>query len=287
MYLDININEMQLYRITDHYGESLASVLEENKCLQPMLPEEDVLYAMADGSMILTREQKWKEAKLGRLFSGKDCLQIEGKVNEVKASQYVSHFGGCKQFTDKLDKVLDDYGDLKERLIFICDGAIWLRIWIEDAYPYAISILDFYHVKEYLCLFAKEIFKDDCERNTWITEQEKLLLESKTQQVIDTIKKIGNNKKKAATKKIVEYYQTNINRMDYKYYLTIGKGIIGSGAIESAHRTVIQCRMKRSGQRWSKKGAKNMLCLRTIKMNNQWNEVEKLIKKQYSLKMAA
>ena len=75
--------------------------------------------------------------------------------------------------------------------------------------------------------------------------------------------------------------------MDYKYYLRIGKGIIGSGAIESAHRTVIQCRMKRSGQRWSKKGAKNMLCLRTIKMNNQWNEVEKLIKKQYSLKMAA
>ena len=287
MYLDIDINEMQLYRITDHYGESLASVLEENKRLQPMLPEEDVLYAMADGSMILTREQKWKEAKLGRLFSGKDCLQIEGKVNEVKASQYVSHFGGCKQFTDKLDKVLDDYGDLKERLIFICDGAIWLRIWIEDAYPYAISILDFYHVKEYLCLFAKEIFKDDCERNTWITEQEKLLLESKTQQVIDTIKKIGNNKKKAATKKIVEYYQSNINRMDYKYYLTIGKGIIGSGAIESAHRTVIQCRMKRSGQRWSKKGAKNMLCLRTIKMNNQWDEVEKLIKKQYSLKMAA
>ncbi len=287
MYLDIDINEMQLYRITDHYGESLASVLEENKRLQPMLPEEDVLYAMADGSMILTREQKWKEAKLGRLFSGKDCLQIEGKVNEVKASQYVSHFGGCKQFTDKLDKVLDDYGDLKERLIFICDGAIWLRIWIEDAYPYAISILDFYHVKEYLCLFAKEIFKDDCERNTWITEQEKLLLESKTHQVIDTIKKIGNNKKKAATKKIVEYYQSNINRMDYKYYLTIGKGIIGSGAIESAHRTVIQCRMKRSGQRWSKKGAKNMLCLRTIKMNNQWDEVEKLIKKQYSLKMAA
>ena len=202
MYLDIDINEMQLYRITDHYGESLASVLEENKRLQPMLPEEDVLYAMADGSMILTREQKWKEAKLGRLFSGKDCLQIEGKVNEVKASQYVSHIGGCKQFTDKLDKVLDDYGDLKERLIFICDGAIWLRIWIEDAYPYAISILDFYHVKEYLCLFAKEIFKDDCERNTWITEQEKLLLESKTQQVIDTIKKIGDNKKKQQLKRL-------------------------------------------------------------------------------------
>ena len=33
----------------------------------------------------------------------------------------------------------------------------------------------------------------------------------------------------------------------------------GSGAIESAHRTIVQKRMKQSGQRWSNKGAQNML----------------------------
>ena len=61
--------------------------------------------------------------------------------------------------------------------------------------------------------------------------------------------------------------------MKYKYYLNIGCGIIGSGAIESAHRTVIQKRMKQSGQRWSTKGAKNMLRLRVISMNKQWAKV--------------
>ncbi|MEE9373912.1 MAG: hypothetical protein V3V00_12750, partial [Saprospiraceae bacterium] len=40
--------------------------------------------------------------------------------------------------------------------------------------------------------------------------------------------------------------------------------MIGSGAIESAHKTVIQRRMKLSGQRWSMKGAKNMLNLRCV-----------------------
>ena len=79
-------------------------------------------------------------------------------------------------------------------------------------------------------------------------------------------------------KTIIDYYTANINRMDYKYYLTVGKGLIGSGAIESAHKTVIQKRMKLSGQRWTKKGACNMLCIRTIKMNGQWDKVVDRIK---------
>lgn len=59
----------------------------------------------------------------------------------------------------------------------------------------------------------------------------------------------------------------------------IGVGLIGSGAIESAHRTVVQKRMKQSGQRWSNKGAQNMLNLRVLKMNDQWEKVIQLIKK--------
>jgi len=58
----------------------------------------------------------------------------------------------------------------------------------------------------------------------------------------------------------------------------IGCGIIGSGAIESAHRTVIQRRMKLSGQRWGIKGAKNMLRLRVIAMNKQWAKVIDFLK---------
>ena len=66
--------------------------------------------------------------------------------------------------------------------------------------------------------------------------------------------------------------------MKYKQYRNIGCGITGSGAIESAHRTVIQKRMKLSGQRWSTKGAKNMLRLRIISMNRQWAKVTDFLK---------
>jgi Uncharacterised protein family (UPF0236) len=278
-YLDIDTTEMQLYRITTHYGQALGPILEATTSLQPQTKKEDYLYAMADASYVLTREDKWKEVKLGRIFTAANCVQIEGKDNYIKASQYVSHFGDSQTFTQKMEKVVDDYGKLNDKLIFITDGASWLGKWVEDAYPDAISILDFYHAKEYLCHFAKDHFSNDLERSNWIDAQTALLLESQSQQVIDEVYTLNKTHQFASGIKVIKYFSSNLKRMNYAYYKTIGKGLIGSGAIESAHRTVLQCRMKLSGQRWSKEGAEKMICLRTIKMNNQWSEVVNLIKK--------
>jgi hypothetical protein len=67
--------------------------------------------------------------------------------------------------------------------------------------------------------------------------------------------------------------------MKYQDYVKIGCGIIGSGAIESAHRTGLTIkRMKQSGQRWSCKGAQNMLNLRVVRKNKDWNKIIELTK---------
>jgi hypothetical protein len=288
MYLGVDISEMQLFRMSDYYGDCLSETLDSNERLLPVSDKEEVVYAMGDGSMILTREEQWKEVKLGRIFREKDCVQPAGKVGKIRQSQYVSHLGNCTDFTEKMERVLDSYGNINERLVFITDGAVWLRNWIADAYPKAVSILDFYHAKEYLCDFAKVYFKDEKERKLWVEQQSALLLESKTGQVIETLKTLSKRQQnKEAADKIINYYTDNLERMDYKRYQTIGKGLIGSGAMESSHRTVIQCRMKLSGQRWSKKGAKNMLCLRTLKMNKQWNKVMEAIQQHAAYKIAA
>lgn len=276
---------MQLYRVTDHYGTALQAELDNTGVLHPLTSEQDVVYAMADGSMVLTREggSSWKEVKLGRIFSGSNCLQPVGKTGQISQCQYVSHFGECQEFTQKMDNVLEGYGALGQRLVFITDGAIWLRNWIEDAYPDAIAVLDFWHAKEYLCAFAKDYFTEENARHTWVREQEALLLESQSGQVIAAVKTLHKKRKTEAGKKLLLYYEDNRSRMDYKYYKTIGKGLIGSGAMESAHRTVVQCRMKRSGQLWSKPGAAHMLCLRTLKMNKQWDKVVQLVQSQYNI----
>ncbi|HRO46919.1 UPF0236 family transposase-like protein [Agriterribacter sp.] len=146
-----------------------------------------------------------------------------------------------------------------------------------DAFPEAISILDYYHVCEHLHQFANITFSEEAARKKWVTKQKELLLDGKVKKVIANIQK--QDKESEAAIELINYYTSNEYRMDYKTYKKIGAGIIGSGAIESAHRTVVQKRMKQSGQRWTNTGAQNMLNLRVLQMNGQWSKVVMMIKK--------
>ena len=183
----------------------------------------------------------------------------------------------CFDFGEKLGGVIDSYGELKNRLVFITDGAAWIREWIADHYPLSVSVLDFFHVMEHLYEFAEKAYPSaSIEKRAWCDCQKELLLASDVETVLDNIGLACA--KEEDKQKLITYYQNNKKRMRYKQYRNTGCGIIGSGAIESAHRTVIQKRMKLSGQRWSRKGVENMLRLRVINMNKQWSKVIDFLK---------
>jgi hypothetical protein len=126
--------------------------------------------------------------------------------------------------------------------------------------------------------FVEHAFPDTLSAKVlWCEQQKTLLPVSGVDTVIDNIASTKTGEKDK--KQLIAYYQNNKKRMRYAQYRTVGCGIIGSGAIESAHRTVIQKRMKLSGQRWSTDGVKNMLRLRVISMNRQWTKVINIFKK--------
>lgn len=277
-FLDVKVSPTQVHRVTDTYGKQMGKTINEHATLTP-LKKKEVLYVEADGSMVLTREEGWKEIKLGRIFKSSDCIHAGEKPGWISNSQYVAHLGGHKRFTEQMEHLIDSYVHPGTEIIFITDGAPWLRNWIEDAYPASHSILDYYHGCEYLHAFSREYFKDKTKEEQWLEEQQKLLLESRVNDVIENVRKLRSKNKEA--KKLIEYFEANAERMDYKKYQEIGCGIIGSGAIESAHRKVIQKRMKQSGQRWSKKGAQNMLNLRVVKCNHQWEKIIALTKTEF------
>lgn len=112
------------------------------------------------------------------------------------------------------------------------------------------------------------------------TEKQIPHMRGKTAQVIQAITAIKCPTKQAKENQenLLNYYQDNFLRMDYNRYRKIGCGIIGSGAIESAHKAIIQKRLKQSGQRWSYKGAQNVLNLRVTMGSGQWNKVIRNIK---------
>lgn len=271
----VRMGATQIYRLTDLYGKDIEDKVDKERTLTP-LKEKEVLYAQVDGSMVLTREEGWKEVKVGRIFKSSDCIHAVSKQGWISNSQYIAQLTNSKDFTKTMDNLIESFGQLNKRLIFISDGATWIKNWIEDAFPDAISILDYYHACEYLHDFSSSFFRDKEKEEKWTGRQKELLLKSQVAKVIKHIKSIAPKNEKANN--LVAYYESNKDRMDYQKYTQMGCGIIGSGAIESAHRTVIQKRMKLSGQRWSKQGAQNMLNLRVVKKNNQWGKIVEISK---------
>ena len=278
----IDISGKQIENVVHHYGGILEEKFkEEIKQGYHHYSEEEKAtphYVMADGAMYLTREEKWKEAKLGRVFSDKNHIEeISKNRGIICQSKYVAHLGSHKEFLGKLEYYLDP---LKE-LVIIADGAKWIWNWADLFYENAVQILDFYHAKEHLCEFALDFFTDEQQRSKWIDEMTELLSDDQIEKVISelkvlplSIKKNANSKKK----QLINYYETNKKRMYYKTFKNKGY-LIGSGPVESDNRHVMQQRLKLSGQRWTLNGFQQVTNLRVAHKSNDWNKVVDIINK--------
>ena len=277
----VEVCDAQLYRVTDAYG----GLLEEQ---QPAIPveiseepvgEHEVVYAQLDGSMIFT-ETAWQEVKVGRVFREKDCVlsDSENRHGSIRQSHYAAYLGHYQAFCERLRPLLEPYVKLNENLVFITDGALWIRNWLSEHYPLARQILDFYHVKEHLSTFADVAKLQGAEKHQWLEKQSERLKQGQLPKVLDAIRSITlpTPAQRKDQERLLNYLQDNAYRMHYDQYIDYGL-FIGSGAIEAAHRTVVQSRLKLSGQRWSNNGAQNMLNLRVACMSNQWHRLVNLI----------
>jgi hypothetical protein len=164
-------------------------------------------------------------------------------------------------------------------LVFITDGAVWMRNWMNDRYGEATQILDFFHVCEHLGEFAKEVVSGLRKNyHLWYERQKEELKQGNLSRVIKRIEQLPLRTAAAKGKRqsILKYFGDNAYRMKYDQYRQAGY-MIGSGAIEAAHRTVVQKRMKLSGQRWSDTGAQPMLNLRCAFKSGRRRMVKDLI----------
>ena len=82
-------------------------------------------------------------------------------------------------------------------------------------------------------------------------------------------------KKQARTKEVVDchrYFTNHQNRMNYAEYVKQGFAI-GSGAIESTHRTLMQSRMKQAGMHWKKKNVQSIASVKARYESGRWDEM--------------
>ncbi len=277
------VHAKQIERVSHYWGQKLI----EEDCnrikkeeLAEYSPEDadELYYVSVDGSMYFTREEGWKEIKLGRIFKASNLLRVSPSRREVKSSQYVTHLGGVKDFIPKMDYHIEN---LKNK-VFIADGAIWIWNWIEDTYPECVQIVDYYHAREHLCEFANEVFKsDDNKRIQWIENVKQVLIEQGVDPIIEDLLSMEVSDTYIASKdKLLGYLQPNKKRMQYHKFIEDGLDI-GSGAMEAAHRNVLQHRVKRSGQRWTINGIQQITTLRASLMStNNGQRLHALIQKK-------
>lgn len=133
-------------------------------------------------------------------------------------------------------------------------------------------ILDIIHISEYVWKVGTAYFGEKSDkRSVWVKQTLTDILNSKTDQVIESFKvlkskaRLSKNKKDQIQKSIT-YFSNHKHKMDYKTFIEKGYPV-SSALVESTCGHLVKERMEQSGMRWSSIGAQNIMDLRAVKLN--------------------
>ncbi len=174
--------------------------------------------------------------------------------------------------------------------VALCDGCEALQSRMVLQFQDFVLILDFVHANEYLWDAANSLLGEISEqRLEWVKSRTLQILSGQTVQVIAELRRIAKNKKtKAAQRKqltkTANYFERNLPYMDYQTYLSNGYPI-ASGVIEGACRHFVKDRFELSGMRWLQTGAENLLRLRAVAENEDWEAYHAYLIEQRQLRL--
>jgi hypothetical protein len=172
---------------------------------------------------------------------------------------------------------------LADHVLFIADGApwIWKRVpLLVQALGLAAAqvheLLDFYHAVYHLGQVAA-LRKDWSAqaRTRWRTHQRRLLMRGEVAQVLTAVRALCRGCNSKAIRKHRAYFIKNQHRMAYAQLMAL-KLPIGSGAIESAVRRVVNLRLKGPSLFWCRASAEAILLLRSYYKAGRWNMLKRM-----------
>ena len=240
-----------------------------------------VLYIQTDGAAMNTRLQDdegstWRENKLGEVFSTPNIHFWTDKKgrrqHRIQKREYTSYLGSVSEFKKHLFlcALRGGYGKFEDTVV-LSDGATWIRTMTEDLFPDAQQILDYFHLCENVNKFSKYLYNTDDEKAlSWANDICEKLKASNTDQVLRELDSLKDKKPNGCHLNLHGYITNNINNIDYVTYEQKGY-FIGSGAIESGNKLVLQDRLKRAGMRWNLETAQYILTLRSKVESGLWN----------------
>ncbi len=213
----------------------------------------------------------WVEPKLLTIY----VVDEQGKKLKTSALPITNDgtYDGYKAFLQILEAHLVDLGiSQAKQVLLIADGAEWIWIHIPPLLERlgcatkTYQLFDFYHVTEHLQTFADVAFHDEKSRKNWFKKARKTLKKGQALTLIKQMDEfiISATGERSQTMIIQRNYLLCAYREGrWNYSKILDKKLpIGSGAIESLIRQVVNLRIKGNSKFWLKDHAEIILHLR-------------------------
>ncbi len=280
-------------KVAEHYGISIplsaAATLTERHA--HALRTEDItpqasrriapltLIAETDGSMIpvvQTGAAGWpaQDRRKKRTLSWKEArLALIRRPDEVEPTFAVT-LGDASTAGGAMKRLAQAAGLTRQTHVHgVGDGAPWIAEQMEIQFGAQASyLIDLYHLCDYLADAAPVCHPDNAIE--WMTRQKHAAKEGAIQSVLTALAPHREPETapddQAPVRRCHRYIANRLGQFDYPTALAANLPI-GSGEVESAHRYVIQERLKLSGAWWAPSNAQAMLNLRSLRANHLWH----------------
>lgn len=306
-FLLFRVSDNTVRKQTEGYGNAQAQVeqewieeAEDEKALQVrerhVEPQPGRMYVSIDGAHV-PLQQEWRELKTlcwyqveknhpslprkhhGQATDGQSDLQ-------AKHMQYHCDITEAEQFGRLLWATgLQNRADMYDEVVCVSDGAVWIWRLVEQYFPQATQIVDWYHASQYLTPIAESAFGAGTpQAQQWLTQTRTDLWEGRIQDVIQACRTcLCPAASRPFAEKAITYYTHNETRMDYARFRQQGY-LIGSGTIESACKQIAAARLKCSGARWTLAGVIATAKARAAWLSKTWDTLKPLY---FKLSLAA
>lgn len=280
----LRISKSTVHRVTKQAGERLAKARAEGRAIGPAetwdwrrdSQGKTVAYVGVDGTGVPQQgpNKEKVEGKMpwvGAVFN--PPATHEERRRPMRQARYVSGIMSLSETAAQIRRECRAVGlSRADVVIGLSDGGNGLENCLTEAIAGQSRqiefILDFYHASEHLQDFLKVLWPTaDKRRREQLASWCDLLKTSGGRALWEELRSLDLTGASATAveehRKLTGYLGNNLHRMDYPRYLANGWHI-GSGAIESACKSVVAQRMKGPGMRWRPPGTTAMCQLRAL-----------------------
>jgi len=219
---------------------------------------------------------EWREPKLMILYKS----DHKGRMLKGTRPWIDGTMGGPDHLMELLAFHLHRLGAARAKAVsFVSDGApwIWNRLdWVigrAGLDPKRVErVLDFYHAAHHVSLALQALGLPEAQRTATYRTLRHQLRAGRSREVVAALRRMAQAQPVDSGVWVeIEYLDKHEAHLRYDWFRYRGHPL-GSGAVESAIRRVVNLRLKGNGIYWREGNAEAMLALRAAALTGRWEE---------------